>query len=209
MKNFKFLFQLFAYSLLLLMLPTLASAQFRGNRDYDDDRYRNNGRYNNFNDRELQNAINRVERNSDRFTREVDRALDNSRLDGSRREDRINDIAREFENSADRLKNSYNDGRNFNRSANDAQQLIQIGFRIDRFINNRGFSSSNRNNRAVAEWSVIRRDLAYINNAYNNRNNRGYNNGGYDNDRYDNGRNNRRGNGRGNNRRVYDDDDRR
>lgn len=204
MKNFRFLFQLFAFSLLLLILPTLASAQFGGNRDYEDDRYRNNGRYNNnnYDGRPLRDAINRVEERADDFKDDFDRALDDSRVDGTRREDRLNGVAREFERAADALRSSFN-GRNLNTSAGNAQRLLQIGSQLDRFVNSRRLeSNSNRYNRLIQNWARISQDLNIISNAYRNNGNRGYdrNNRDYD---YDDDNNNRRNNrrNRGNNRR--------
>ncbi|HVF51919.1 MAG TPA: hypothetical protein VNA19_17675, partial [Pyrinomonadaceae bacterium] len=52
-------------------------------------------------DRRLDNLIRRLEDNADRFRASLTAALDNSRLDGTRREDRINDFVREFETATD------------------------------------------------------------------------------------------------------------
>jgi hypothetical protein len=145
-----------AAALVALFLPVMASAQ--GN--YDPwNRNRNDG-YNN--NRWLRDAIRRVSDRSDDFKDHLDSALDRSRIDDTRREDRINDIAREFERAANRLKDRFNDGRDLNRSAGEARRLLDIGARIDQFM-----SRSRINGRATSDWAQIRQDLRVISNAYN------------------------------------------
>ncbi|MGI9054931.1 MAG: hypothetical protein ACR2F2_03925, partial [Pyrinomonadaceae bacterium] len=52
-------------------------------------------------DRQVQNLINRIEQRTDVFKTNLDRALDNSRLDGSDTEDAVNNYVEDFENSTD------------------------------------------------------------------------------------------------------------
>ncbi|HEV2912023.1 MAG TPA: hypothetical protein VGX92_01795 [Pyrinomonadaceae bacterium] len=191
-----------AAALVALCLPILASAQgsydpWNRNRDYGRDRdyrrdRRNNGDYSRYGyDRNsLRDSIRRVKDRSDDFRDHLDSALDHSRYDDSRREDRINDVAREFENAADRLKDRFDDGRDLNRSAGEAQRLLQIGSRIDHFM-----SRNRLDGRVTSDWAQIRQDLrviayAYGNNGYNDPyygRNDGYygrNDGYYGNDDY-------------------------
>lgn len=161
---------------------TTASAQsgpwWERGRDRDD---RNYG----YNQRGLREAIRRVDDRSDDFKDQVDRALDRSRYDDTRREDRINDVARDFRNAARSLKNRFNE-RDLYRSENEARRLLQLGSQIDRVISRNNIDSRTRN-----EWSRISNDLRIIADAYNIRTrDRDY------------------GNGRGRNRRN-DDRDRR
>lgn len=148
-----------AAALVALFLPVMASAQ--GNYDpwgrNRDDRYGYNNRW-------LRDSIRRVSDRSDDFRDHLDSALDRSRIDDTRREDRINNIAREFENAANRLRDRFNDGRDLQRSAGEARRLLDIGARIDQFM------SRNRvHGRAVSDWAQIRQDLRVISNAYNYR----------------------------------------
>lgn len=191
MNRTRFLVKLFAYSLLLLGLPTLASAQW--NRD--DDYYRNNRRSDNYDTRYVVDAARRVKNNSRSFRRALDRALDHSRYDDSRREDRINDVAKDFANAADRLEDRIGRGRNLNNSSAEARELLQLAAQIDRVMGRNSFDYQAEN-----EWSQMRGDLQTIANAYgysfNNRNNGGWNNNdrGRRNDRdddYNRSRNNR------------------
>lgn len=162
-----------AAALVALFLPVMASAQgnydpWNRNRDYG--RNRRNDDYIN---RSLRDSIRRVKDRSDDFRAHLDSAMDRSRYDDTRREDRINNIAREFENAADRLKDRFGDGRDLNRSYNEAQRLLQIGVRIDQIISRNRFDG-----RVMSDWAQIRQDLRVIANAYGNY-------GGYNDNRRD------------------------
>jgi hypothetical protein len=149
--------------LVALFLPVMASAQGNydpWNRNRDDRRDRRNDDYYN---RSLRDSIRRVKDRSDDFRDHLDSSLDHSRYDRSRREDRINDVARDFENAADRLKDRFGDGRDLNRSYNEAQRLLQIGVRIDQFM-----SRNRLDGRVTSDWAQIRQDLRVIANAYGN-----------------------------------------
>lgn len=185
MNRLKFLGTIFAFSLLLLFgLPSSASAQYRNDDYYGNDR-RNNSRYNR---QFLVDAVRRVERDSRTFRRALDRELDSSRYDTSNREDRINDVTERFATAADNLEDSFDNGNNIRSSQNEAQLVFQLASQIDRFMNRNSFRGNAGN-----QWSIIRRDLQTIANAYG----LNFNNGGYNNRRNDDDyRRNRRNNGR-------------
>lgn len=174
MNRIKSLVAVFAFSLLVLSLPVVASAQWRDNRRNDDDYYGNSG-YN----RNLQSTVRNLKNRSKQFERRVDRELDRSRYDGRRQEDRINDLADDFANAADRLDDEYDNSRDYNNSRDEAQRVLQLGSQLDRIISRAQFSYNIQN-----EWSRIHQDLQVLANAYgsnynnnnNNRNNRGRNN---------------------------------
>ena len=174
MNRFKSTVVIFAFSLLVLSLPIVASAQWRDNRRNDD--YYGNGGYN----RNLQGTIRNLKSRSERFERQVDRELDRSRYDGRRQEDRINDVARDFANAVDRLDDEYDNQRDYNSSRDEAQRVLQLGSQIDRVMSRARLSYNVQN-----EWNRIRQDLQVLANAY----------GGYYNDN-NNRRNRRNDNGR-------------
>lgn len=172
MNHIKGLVAVFAFSLLVLSLPIVASAQWRDNRRNDDDYY-GNGSYN----RNLQSTVRNLKNRSQQFERRVDRELDRSRYDGRRQEDRINELADDFANAAERLDDEYDNQRDYNSSRDEAQRVLQLGSQLDRIISRARFS-----NNIQSEWNRIRQDLQILANAYggnynnNNRNNRGRNN---------------------------------
>lgn len=175
MNRFKNLLAAFAFSLLVLGLPTLASAQWRDDDDYRrDDRYRNNRNYNRGN---LRSAINRLANRAESFERRLDRELDRGRYDDSRREDRLNRLANDFTRAAERLEDEFDGGRNIDDSYDEAQRVLQLGRQLENALNRSRFGGSARN-----EWYSIQRDLDTIADAYgyNNRNrNRNRRNGNW------------------------------
>ncbi|HLM02039.1 MAG TPA: hypothetical protein VK400_13375 [Pyrinomonadaceae bacterium] len=169
MNRFKNLLAAFAFSLLILGLPTLASAQYRDDDNYGrDDRYRNNRNYNRGN---LRSVINRLANRAEVFERRLDRELDRSRYDDRNREDRLNRLANDFTRAAERLEDKYDGGRrNQNDSYNEAQRVLQLGRQLDNAL-----SRARLGGYAMNDWNAIRRDLDTIADAYgsNNRNRRG------------------------------------
>jgi len=170
MNRFKKFVGIFAFSLLVLALPTIASAQWRDrdrNRD-DDDYYNRNGRYN----RNLESTIKNLKNRSREFARRLDRELDNSRYDRSNREDRLNDLASDFRRAADDLDRSYDNRGDYNRSSDEARRVIQLGQQLDNAL-----YRSRLNYNLQNDWNRIRQDLDTLANAYgyNNRNNRNRN----------------------------------
>lgn len=157
MNNRRTILTVLATALIALCLPVLASAQGSYGRG------RNDG-YGRYDSRYLRDAARRVHERSKDFQRHIDEALDRSRYDDTRREDRINDAARDFRNAASDFRNRIGDGRNLNHAGNEAQRLLQLGQRIDRFI-----SRQRLNSRAASDWAQIRQDLRLIASAYNNR----------------------------------------
>ena len=180
-------FSIFAAAIMALCLPALAAAQGGyGYPDYGRNRNGNNGRYD---ERYLRDSIHRLDRLAKDFERDLDRALDRSRVDGTRQEDRINAQGDDFRRAVSNLKSSYGNGRDLNRSRDEAQRVLQEAQQFDRIGRLRGVD-----NRVASEWSQIQRELRIISAAYGL--GYGYNNGGY----YPNGRNddNRRNRNRNN-----------
>ncbi|CAN5631235.1 hypothetical protein BH20ACI4_BH20ACI4_13530 [soil metagenome] len=178
MNRYKSLVAVFAFALLVLSLPVIASAQWRDNRR-NDDNYGNNR-----SNRNLNATIKNLKNRSRQFERRIDRELDRSRINGSRREDRINGIAAEFARATDRLDRKYDNRRDYRNSQDEARRVLQLGSQLDRALS-RGRLNYNIQN----DWNRIRQDLRILGNAF----------GGNYNDDY---RNNRRGRND-----DYDDDD--
>lgn len=158
--------------LLALMVPAVASAQSWP--DYRRDR--DNGRYD---QRHLRDSIHRLDRLAKDFERDLDRTLDRSRADGTRREDMINNEARQFREAVGDLKSSFGNGRDLNRSRDEAQRVMQEAHQLDRIARAR------RINQTGARWNQIGQELRIISDAY------GLNNYGYNDDIYRRDRNRR------------------
>ncbi len=164
-------FSIFAAAILALSLPAAASAQWGRDRDRDRDR----GDYGRYDERALRDSVHRLDRLAKDFERNMDRALDRSRANGSQREDRINDQVHQFRDSVGDLKSRVGNGRDLNRSADEARRVLQEGQQLDRVARPRWFDG-----RLASEWSQIQRELRLIGDVYGFRFNDGY---GRDDDR--------------------------
>ena len=179
MNRFRNLIAVFAFSLLILGLPAIASAQYRNNRN--DDYNRNNG-YN----RNLQSTVRNLKNRSNQFERRLDRELDRSRYDERNREDRINQIAENFANAAEALDKAYDNSRDYNNSQDEVHRVLQLGNQLNRVLSRARINGNLQN-----EWNRIQQDLNILANAYNyNNNNRNNRNRRNDDDDYN--RNRRR-----------------
>jgi hypothetical protein len=158
-------FSIFAAAILALALPAAASAQWGRN---------DRGGYGRYDDRGLRDSVQRLDRLSKDFERDMDRALDHSRANGSRREDQINNQIHQFRDAVGDLKSRVGNGRDLNRSENEARRVLQEADQIDR-VARRGFDG-----RTNSQWSQIQQELRYISNVYGF----GYG-GGYSRDRDD------------------------
>jgi hypothetical protein len=162
-------FSILAAAILALCLPAMAAAQWgrddrgRDSRDRDRDGY---GRYD---ERALRDSVHRLDRLAKDFEKNMDRALDRSRANGSQREDRINEQVHEFRNAVGDLKSRIGNGRDLNRSADEARRVLQEGQQVDRVARPRWFDG-----RLSSDWSNIQRELRFISDAYGFRNYGGY-----------------------------------
>lgn len=135
-----------------LSVPLVATAQW-GNPD--------NRGYGRYNDRELRDSVHRLDSLSKSFERDMDRALDHSRVNGSQREDRINAEARDFRRAVGDLKSHVGNGRDLNRSADVARRVLQEAQQLDRIARPAWFNGA-----LSSEWSQIQYELRTISNAY-------------------------------------------
>jgi hypothetical protein len=149
-------FSIFAAALLALSLPVAAAAQWGGQNRYPNDR--GSGRYD---ERAVRDSVHRLDRLAKDFERDMDRALDRSRADGTNREDRINDRVHQFRDAVGDLKSRVGNGRDLNRSADQARRVLQEGQQLDRVARPRWFDG-----RLASEWSAIQRELRFLSDVY-------------------------------------------
>lgn len=178
-----------AAALMALSLPALASAQgsydpwYGRDRDRDyrrNDDYRRNGNYDygRYDYRTVRDSVRRLNDLSRRLQNDLDHTLDRGRENGSRHEDRLNDLARQFRDAAGDLKNRFGDGRDLYRSENEARHVLDLSQTVEQRIRHH-FNDQ----RIYNDWSQISSELNIIADAYGY-NGGYYNNGGYGNDPY-------------------------
>jgi hypothetical protein len=114
------------------------------------------GRYRgrNFSKVDVNRIIQRVETRSDEFTATVDRFLDRSRLDGTRKEDRINEQVRELEQAIDGLRADFDRSDEWRETRRQVQAVLNQSDEINRIVRNNRFSP-----RIVSGWNLLRGDL--------------------------------------------------
>ena len=183
-------FSIFAAAVLALCLPVLAAAQRGGYPDYryPDTRYPDtrNGGYGRYDDRYIRDSVQRLDRLAKSFENDMDRALDRSRANGPRREDAINDVVHDFRSAVGNLKSQVGNGRDLNRSVDEAQRVLQLADQLDRI------GARRLDQRTAAEWSGIQNELRNISDIYGlNYRGRSGDNGDYNRGRNGNNRNNR------------------
>ena len=167
-----------AVSLATALLPAAANAQGsiwdrirdrqqrerdddRRNRN-DDDRYgRRGGRISDYERRQLRDVARRINDRSRDLQRDIDRLLDHTRYDGSRREDDINAEARSFHDAAQRFRDIAGDSNELYRSSGEARRLLDEASRLNRMLGRVRLDS-----RTGGDWSQIRNDLRTVADIY-------------------------------------------
>jgi hypothetical protein len=147
-----------------------------GRNRRDDDRYGRNGRLSDYDRRQLRDLARRIDDRSRDLQRDIDRALDHSRVNGTNREDRINDEARDFRNAASRFRDVAGDSNDLYRSRDEARNLLDRASQLNRVLNR-----VRNDGRAQSDWNQLRSDLRRVADIYNLRfnDNGGWNNGGW------------------------------
>lgn len=129
-----------------MLLPVGLNAQRyprdRDRRDHDDRRGRVAG------------IIADLERRTDDFKVALRRALDHSRMDGTRREDMLNRDAARLEQAANRLRDSWNADRDFERSRRNLRAAIMAGQDLQRTMARHRLRGG-----LQREWGAVRHEL--------------------------------------------------
>lgn len=100
---------------------------------------------------QMQNLLERLEKNTDRFQSSMDSALDHSRFNDTDIEDQANALVDELENSTDRLKDRVEDHIVNNY---DVNEVLRRGLYLDMFMLRHDFLPA-----AERDWQMIRSDL--------------------------------------------------
>jgi hypothetical protein len=169
MNRIKSLMAISAFSLLILGLPAIASAQWNGGNNRGYGNYNIKSTVKNLKDRakSFEKAVDRYDdRNDDRNNR-GGRWGGNNNYGGN-----LENLADQFKDATDDLEDAYGSGRNMGNSEDEARRVLDIASQIDREI----YNSRGRGN-IQGQWNSISQDLNMLANAYgynnnNNRNNR-------------------------------------
>ncbi len=109
-------------------------------------------------ERQVQTLLDRIETQTDAFSREVDRSLDRSNIDGTTREDNITSVVSEFEQATDALNSNFTSRRS---SAVDVQEVLNRALAINTFMQNNRVSTL-----AQRQWTQLRNELNLLASTY-------------------------------------------
>ena len=178
MNRIKSLVTVFAFSLLVMSLPVVASAQWGGNN-------RNNGGYGNgnnngyYSNEQLKSTVKRLKNDSKDLAKFIERESDRNRNNGgwgnwggNNNRNQLKNLANDFKRAADRLEDRF-DSRDLYKSQGEAQNVLNIANQLDRELRRSRMSYDIQN-----YWNNIQNQLNEISSAYRyNNNNRGRGNG--------------------------------
>ena len=110
----------------------------------------------------VEQVIRRLENQSDRFVRSFDRSLDNSRMDGTMREDNLNQRARDLENSLDILRQEFDRTDRYQDTRSQVSNVLSIAEDINRAVMNRRLRGNTER-----LWARVRSELNSLASIYN------------------------------------------
>lgn len=111
---------------------------------------------------QVERIIRRVENQSDRFIATFDRGLDRSGLDGTLREDRLNDRARELESDLDMLRQEFDRTDRYQDTRQQVSRVLTTAESINTVVRRRRLPNATEN-----QWSRLRSELNALASIYN------------------------------------------
>jgi hypothetical protein len=111
---------------------------------------------------QVKQVVSRVEDRVDNFVGNYDRSLDNSRLNGSQREDWLMNRARDLEKATDELSREFQRRDAWIENKDEVRRCLNIATDIDRNMRNRRYGSKTESN-----WSRVRYELNTLADIYN------------------------------------------
>ena len=109
-------------------------------------------------EREMKDLLSRIDKQSEAFRGSLKHAMNHSRLDDTKSEDRINDFVKGFEGATERLKHRYGDK---NSASTEVEEVLRRAARIDDFMTRHHLSP-----RAESDWAALRASLDSLAEAY-------------------------------------------
>lgn len=110
---------------------------------------------------QVNSIIKRVEERSDRFVKLFDRSLDRSRLDGTNREDNLNQMARNLETALDELRREFDRKENYVETRPEVRRCLDIATNINVAMRNRRMGGETER-----QWALVRSELNTLSDVY-------------------------------------------
>lgn len=113
---------------------------------------------------DVEQIIKRVEERSDEFRKVVDRSLDRSALDGTNREDNINEQVKELENAIDKLRSDFDRAQTWQESRSQVQRVMNEADEVNGIVRRGRWR---RGGPVKSAWAQVRADLNRLAGVYN------------------------------------------
>ena len=113
---------------------------------------------------DVERIIKRVEERSDAFRRVVDRSLDRSGIDGTNREDNINQQVKELENAIDTLRKDFDRAQTWEETREQVQRVRNEADDVNAIMMRGRWR---RGGPVKGEWALVRVDLNKLLGVYN------------------------------------------
>jgi len=113
---------------------------------------------------DVERIIKRVEERSDEFRKVVDRSLDRSVLNGTNREDNINQQVKELENAIDNLRHDFDRANTWAETRSQVQRVMNEADEVNAIVRRGRWK---RGGPVKSEWALVRSDLNKLAAVYN------------------------------------------
>lgn len=111
---------------------------------------------------QVKEVIKRVETRVDNFVKNYDKVLDDSRLDGTKREDWLMKRARDLEHATDELRRKFDRSDRWIENKAEVRKCLNIASDIDQNMKNRKYGKT-----AEGNWARVRYELNTLADIYN------------------------------------------
>lgn len=108
---------------------------------------------------EIRSLIQRVETRTDSFSRNLENAIDRSPINGTAREEEVNQLVRDFEYATDQLRTKFESRQ---ATATEARAVLDKAAFINRFV-----IDNRLDTRVAQDWQLVRADLDRLAVAFN------------------------------------------
>jgi hypothetical protein len=110
---------------------------------------------------EVDAVIRRVENRTDEFIKLFDKALDRSKLDGSNREDRLNEKAKNLEKATNELRRDFDRRENYVETRPEVRKCLNIAGDINGVMKRRRMGANTEE-----QWRLLRVELNTLADVY-------------------------------------------
>jgi cell division septum initiation protein DivIVA len=107
-----------------------------------------------YSQQQVEELLERIEERADDFTNQLNKSLDRSRLNGSRSEDNIAELARDLGDATDELRREFDHNDTRGENLPEAQRILGVASNINRLLRSRNFGGQTE-----STWATLRSEL--------------------------------------------------